>query len=130
MRAGANGFLLKDTSAKELADAVRIIAQGNALLAPSVTKRLIEEFANRTEPHDNQVLLPADLTEREHEPLQLLARGMSNREIAEQMFVGEATAKTHVSRLLTKLGVRYRVQAVVLAYESGIVQPGSGLSPD
>jgi DNA-binding NarL/FixJ family response regulator len=76
------------------------------------------------------VLLPADLTEREHEPLQLLARGMSNREIPEQMFVGEATAKTHVSRLLTKLGVRDRVQAVVLAYESGIVQPGSGLSPD
>ena len=129
MRAGASGFLLKDTPAKELADAVRIIAEGNALLAPSVTKRLIEEFAQRPEPRDNTVSLPADLTEREHEALQLLARGMSNREIAEEMFVGEATAKTHVSRLLTKLGVRDRVQAVVLAYESGIVQPGSGPPP-
>jgi DNA-binding NarL/FixJ family response regulator len=126
MRAGASGFLLKDTPAKELADAVRIIAEGNALLAPSVTKRLIEEFAQRPEPRENTVALPVDLTEREHEALQLLARGMSNREIAEEMFVGEATAKTHVSRLLTKLGVRDRVQAVVLAYESGIVQPGSG----
>jgi DNA-binding NarL/FixJ family response regulator len=121
--------LLKDTPAKELADAVRVIAEGNALLAPSVTKRLIEEFAKRPEPQDNTVSLPADLTEREHEALQLLARGMSNREIAEEMFVGEATAKTHVSRLLTKLGVRDRVQAVVLAYESGIVQPGSGPPP-
>ena len=125
VRAGASGFLLKDTPAKELADAVRIIAEGNALLAPSVTKRLIEEFAQRPEPRDNAVSLPADLTDSEQEALQLLARGMSNREIAEQMFVGEATAKTHVSRLLTKLGVRDRVQAVVLAYESGIVQPGS-----
>ncbi len=130
MRAGASGFLLKDTPAKQLADAVRIIAEGNALLAPSVTKRLIEEFAKRPEPRDNIQSIPADLTEREHEALQLLARGMSNREIAEEMFVGEATAKTHVSRLLTKLGVRDRVQAVVLAYESGIVQPGSGPPPD
>jgi DNA-binding NarL/FixJ family response regulator len=124
MRAGASGFLLKDTPAKELADAVRIIAEGNALLAPSVTKRLIEEFAQRPEPRETAAL-PVDLTERELEALQLLARGMSNREIAAEMFVGEATAKTHVSRLLTKLGVRDRVQAVVLAYESGIVQPGS-----
>ena len=129
MRAGASGFLLKDTPAKELADAVRVIAEGNALLAPSVTKRLIEEFAKRPEPQENQVSLPVDLTEREHEALQLLARGMSNREIATEMFVGEATAKTHVSRLLTKLGVRDRVQAVVLAYESGIVQPGSATPP-
>jgi DNA-binding NarL/FixJ family response regulator len=129
MRAGASGFLLKDTPAKELADAVRVIAEGNALLAPSVTKRLIEEFAKRPEPHENKVSLSVDLTEREHEALQLLARGMSNREIATEMFVGEATAKTHVSRLLTKLGVRDRVQAVVLAYESGIVQPGSGTPP-
>ena len=129
MRAGASGFLLKDTPAKELADAVRVIADGNALLAPSVTKRLIEEFAKRPEQQNNTVSLPDDLTEREQEALQLLARGMSNREIAEEMFVGEATAKTHVSRLLTKLGVRDRVQAVVLAYESGIVQPGSGPPP-
>ena len=125
MRAGASGFLLKDTPAKELAEAVRIIAAGDALLAPSVTKRLIEEFAQRPEPHANTAELPVDLTDREHEALQLLARGMSNREIASEMFVGEATAKTHVSRLLTKLGVRDRVQAVVLAYESGVVQPGS-----
>lgn len=126
MRAGASGFLLKDTPAKELADAVRVIAEGNALLAPSVTKRLIEEFAQRPEPQEHHVALPADLTEREHEALQLLARGMSNKEIAAEMFVGEATAKTHVSRLLTKLGVRDRVQAVVMAYESGLVQPGAG----
>ena len=129
MRAGASGFLLKDTPAKELADAVRVIADGNALLAPSVTKRLIEEFAKRPEQQNNTMSLPDDLTEREQEALQLLARGMSNREIAEEMFVGEATAKTHVSRLLTKLCVRDRVQAVVLAYESGIVQPGSGPPP-
>jgi len=125
MRAGASGFLLKDTPAKELVEAVRVIADGNALLAPSVTKRLIEEFARRPEPGTSTVSLPSDLTEREHEALRLLARGMSNREIAEAMFVGEATAKTHVSRLLTKLGVRDRVQAVVLAYESGLVEVGN-----
>jgi DNA-binding NarL/FixJ family response regulator len=129
MRAGASGFLLKDTPAKELAEAVRVIARGDALLAPSVTKRLIEEFARRPDPQETLVELPADLTEREHEALQLLARGMSNREIAAEMFVGEATAKTHVSRLLAKLGVRDRVQAVVLAYESGVVQPGSSTPP-
>jgi len=129
VRAGASGFLLKDTPAKELADAVRIIAEGNALLAPSVTKRLIEEFAKSPKPTDRLVSLPAELTDREHEALQLLARGMSNREIAAEMFVGEATAKTHVSRLFTKLGVRDRVQAVVMAYESGIVQPGSATPP-
>lgn len=125
VRAGASGFLLKDTPAKELTAAVRVIAEGNALLAPTVTKRLIEEFANRPEPGDASLALPDDLTEREHEALRLLARGMSNREIAAEMFVGEATAKTHVSRLLTKLGVRDRVQAVVLAYEAGIVTPGA-----
>ncbi len=125
MRAGASGFLLKDTPAKELAAAVRVIAEGNALLAPTVTKRLIEEFAKQPDPNDSKVELPDDLTEREHEALCLLARGMSNREIAAEMFVGEATAKTHVSRLLSKLGVRDRVQAVVLAYEAGIVTPGS-----
>ncbi|MBT6444360.1 MAG: response regulator transcription factor, partial [Acidimicrobiaceae bacterium] len=95
----------------------------------SVTKRLIEEFAKSPKPTDRLVSLPAELTDREHEALQLLARGMSNREIADEMFVGEATAKTHVSRLLTKLGVRDRVQAVVMAYESGIVQPGSATPP-
>jgi len=112
MRAGANGFLLKDTPAKEL-------------VGPSVKKRLIEEFARQPEHEDNHTSLPADLTYREHEALRLLARCMSNREIAAEMFIGEATAKTHVSRLLTKLGVRDGVQAVVLAYETGIVHPGS-----
>ncbi len=125
VRAGASGFLLKDTPAKELSAAVRVIAEGNALLGPTVTKRLIEEFANRPEPGVAKAVLPEELTEREHEALRLLARGMSNREIAAEMFVGEATAKTHVSRLLTKLGVRDRVQAVVLAYEAGIVTPGA-----
>lgn len=124
MRAGASGYLLKDTPAKELVTAVRVIAAGDALLSPSVTKRLIEEFAARPEPQAATDALPDDLTERELEALQLLAQGLSNREIAEAMFVGEATAKTHVSRLLTKLGVRDRVQAVVLAYETGVVQPG------
>lgn len=128
MRAGASGFLLKDTPAKELVEAVRVIAEGNALLSPSVTKRLIEEFARQPEQTAIEVALPADLTEREHEALELLARGLSNREIAAEMVVGEATAKTHVSRLLTKLGVRDRVQAVVLAYETGVVRPGSDRS--
>ncbi len=125
MRAGASGYLLKDTPAKELVAAVRVIAAGDALLSPSVTKRLIEEFARQPEPESVTAALPSDLTEREHEALELLARGLSNREIAAAMFVGEATAKTHVSRLLTKLGVRDRVQAVVLAYETGVVRPGA-----
>ena len=124
IRAGASGFLLKDTPARQLVEAVRIIAGGEALLAPSVTRSLIEEFARRPEPSDNAPTLPSDLTDRETEALLLLARGMNNREIAEHMYIGEATAKTHVSRLLTKLGVRDRVQAVVLAYEAGLVQPG------
>ncbi len=125
MRAGASGFLLKDTPAKELVAAVRVIAQGDALLSPSVTKRLIEEFARQPEAAAADAALPSDLTEREFEALEHLARGLSNKEIAEAMFVGEATAKTHVSRVLTKLGVRDRVQAVVLAYETGVVRPGS-----
>jgi len=124
VRAGASGFLLKDTPAKELVEAIRVIAEGNALLAPSVTKRLIEEFARQPSPGSSQPALPTDLTDRELEALRALARGLSNREIANEMFIGEATAKTHVSRLLTKLGVRDRVQAVVLAYESGLVEVG------
>lgn len=124
IRAGASGYMLKDTPAKELVAAVRVIAQGDALLSPSVTKRLIEEFARQAEPEVVNAALPDDLTEREREALELLAHGLSNREIAAQMFIGEATAKTHVSRLLTKLGVRDRVQAVVLAYETGLVRPG------
>ena len=125
LRAGASGYLLKDTPAKELVAAVRIIARGDALLSPSVTRRLIEEFANQPEPEAVAAALPDDLTEREREALELLAHGLSNREIAARMFIGEATAKTHVSRLLTKLGVRDRVQAVVLAFESGLVRPGA-----
>ena len=125
LRVGASGYMLKDTPAKDLVAAVRIIAQGDALLSPSVTRRLIEEFARRAEPEAVAATLPDDLTEREREALELLAHGLSNREIATEMFIGEATAKTHVSRLLTKLGVRDRVQAVVVAYETGLVRPGA-----
>jgi DNA-binding NarL/FixJ family response regulator len=125
MRSGASGYLLKDTPAKELVAAVRVIAQGDSLLSPSVTRRLIEEFARQPEPEAVTAALPDDLTDREREALELLAHGLSNREIAAEMYIGEATAKTHVSRLLTKLGVRDRVQAVVLAYESGLVRPGT-----
>jgi len=129
IRAGASGYMLKDTPARELVAAVRIIAQGEALLSPSVTKRLIEEFAHQDRPEAVSATLPDDLTEREREALVLLAHGLSNREIAAEMYIGEATAKTHVSRLLTKLGVRDRVQAVVLAYESGLVRPGERQLP-
>lgn len=125
LRAGASGFLLKDTPAHELVAAVRVIARGDALLSPSVTKRLIEEFARQSEHHISAPSLPGDLTDREHEALELLAQGLSNKEIAATMYVGEATAKTHVSRLLSKLGVRDRVQAVVVAYETGVVKPGT-----
>jgi DNA-binding NarL/FixJ family response regulator len=125
VRAGASGYLLKDAPAQELVAAVRVIAQGEALLSPSVTKRLIEEFARQPAPGTRtEVSLPDDLTEREREALELLAHGHSNREIAARMYIGEATAKTHISRLLMKLGVRDRVQAVVVAYESGLVRPG------
>jgi DNA-binding NarL/FixJ family response regulator len=129
LRAGASGYLLKDTPAKELVAAVRIVARGEALLSPSVTRRLIEEFAHRPEREAPVAELPGDLTDREREALELLAHGLSNREIAARMYIGEATAKTHVSRLLTKLGVRDRVQAVVLAYETGLVRPGSPTKP-
>ena len=125
MRAGASGFLLKDTPKRELVEAVRIISDGNALLSPSVTKRLIEEFSRQTKPETDRPALPDNLTEREHQTLGLLARGMNNREMAAEMFIGEATVKTHVSRLLAKLDVRDRVQAVVLAYETGVAQPGA-----
>ena len=125
LRAGASGYLLKDTPAKDLVEAIRVVARGDALLSPSVTRRLIEEFAQQARPDGVPVLLPHDLTDREREALELLAHGLSNREIAARMYIGEATAKTHVSRLLAKLGVRDRVQAVVLAYESGLVRPGT-----
>ncbi len=124
LRAGASGFLLKDVPAEQLVDGIRVVARGDALLAPSVTKRLIHEFA-RSAPAGRQ-LPPAleDLTPRELEVFQLMARGMSNAEIAADLVVSETTVKTHVARVLMKLGVRDRVQAVVLAYESGVVSPG------
>jgi DNA-binding NarL/FixJ family response regulator len=122
LRAGASGFLLKDVRPQELVEAVRIVARGEALLAPSVTRRLLHRFAAALPPDQ----VPADLdelTEREREVLVLVTRGLSNAEIAEQLFLTEATVKTHVSAVLRKLGLRDRVQAVVLAYESGLVRP-------
>ena len=124
LRAGASGFLLKDASAGELADAVRVVAAGDGLLAPSVTRRLIAEFARLGAPRSPERKHLRDLTDRETEVLALVARGMSNGEIAARLFVAEQTVKTHVSRVLTKLGLRDRAQAVVFAYESGLVRPG------
>ncbi len=125
LRAGASGFLLKDTEADQLINAIRVVAQGDALLAPSITRRLIEQFAKRPPPSSRPDAL-AELTARELEILQLLARGLSNAEIAHELTLGEATVKTHVARVLHKLGLRDRVQAVVAAYETGLVQPGGG----
>lgn len=123
MRAGAAGFLLKDAPPEALLAAVRAAARGDALLAPSVTRRLIEEFVGRPAPGQRSERL-AGLTERELEVLALVARGLSNSEIAARLFLSHATVKTHVSRVLTKLGLRDRSQAVVLAYEVGLVRPG------
>ncbi|MGW1816901.1 response regulator [Streptomyces sp. NPDC002125] len=124
LRAGASGFLLKDASADELAQAVRVVAAGDALLAPNITKRLIAEFsrvsAGPRAPRKERV---GDLTERETEVLSLIAQGLSNAEIAARLIVAEQTVKTHVSRILVKLGLRDRTQAAVFAYESGLVRP-------
>ena len=122
LRAGASGFLLKDRPPEELVAAVRVVASGDALLAPSVTRRLIEEFAKRAPAAQRDEL--HELTEREREVLVLIARGLSNAEIAKALFVAETTVKTHVGHVLSKLRLRDRAQAVVLAYESGLVQPG------
>jgi DNA-binding NarL/FixJ family response regulator len=122
IRAGATGFLLKDRPPEELVAAVRVVAAGEALLAPSATRRLIEEFARRSPAVQRTGL--DELTEREREVLVLMAKGLSNAEIAKSLFVAETTVKTHVGRVLHKLGLRDRAQAVVLAYESGLVQPG------
>ena len=129
VRAGASGFLLKDTPPEELVRAIRVVAAGEALLAPRVTRRLIEEFgrtapaAEVADPDDDERL--ARLTEREREVLVLMARGRSNGEIAEDLILGETTVKTHVGRVLMKLDVRDRVQAVIVAYETGLVRAGS-----
>ncbi|HEY1359183.1 MAG TPA: response regulator transcription factor [Thermoleophilaceae bacterium] len=124
MKAGASGFLLKDANREQLAAAVRTVASGDALLAPAITRRLIEDFCRRPPPSAAPPAAAGDLSPREMEVLQLLARGLSNAEIASELFLSEATVKSHVARLLGKLGLRDRVQAVVLAYESGIVRPG------
>ncbi|MGW1076815.1 response regulator [Streptomyces sp. NPDC002537] len=123
LRAGASGFLLKDASAAELAQAVRVVAAGDALLAPAVTKRLITEFSRMTGPRAPLRDRVAGLTERETEVLSLVAQGLSNAEIAERLVVAEQTVKTHVSRILIKLGLRDRTQATVFAYETGLVRP-------
>lgn len=132
LRNGASGFLLKDTPPETLVDAVRVVAAGDALLAPSITRRLIEDLSRQ--PTAAAATNPppglGDLTEREHEVLRFVARGLSNAEIADALVVGEATVKTHVGRILMKLGLRDRVQAVVLAYEHGIVTPGGTPLPN
>lgn len=121
LRAGASGFLLKDTTRDELTHAVRVIAGGNALLAPSVTKRLITEFVRRPRAEPAQLKGLDSLTRREHEVLVMLARGKSNAEIATSLYLGESTVKTHVGHILMKLALRDRVQAVIFAYECGLV---------
>ena len=123
IRAGASGFLLKDTPADDLIRAVKVVGAGDALLSPSVTRRLIEEFAAESTAYTPSAGLD-QLTERETEVLALMARGRSNQEIAAELYLGETTVKTHVSRVLTKLEVRDRVQAVIAAYEAGLVRPG------
>jgi DNA-binding NarL/FixJ family response regulator len=123
LRAGASGFLLKDAPEAQLLSAIRIVADGGSLFAPSVTRRLIERFANLSEPETQPAAL-GELTSRELEVLRLLARGLSNAEIAAELVVSEHTVKTHVARVLAKLDLRDRTQAVIAAYESGLVRPG------
>src|SRR3954467_4561160 len=128
LRAGASGFLLKDVPADQLGAGIRVVADGDALLAPSVTKRLIQDFSAARAAKAMEENPPSgldELTTREMEVFKLIARGMSNNEIATELVVSETTVKTHVARILMKLGLRDRVQAVVLAYESGLVQPGA-----
>jgi DNA-binding NarL/FixJ family response regulator len=125
LRAGASGFLLKDAPPEQLVNAIHVVASGEALLAPSITKRVIEEYARRPPPRDGLPPELSELTAREIDVLRLLARGCSNAEIAQELFLGETTVKTHVARILQKLRLRDRVQAVVVAYESGLVQPGA-----
>jgi DNA-binding NarL/FixJ family response regulator len=124
LQAGASGFLLKSVPAEELLTAIRVVAGGEAVVAPRVTRRLLDRFAGRLVPRSGAVPGPAGLTDREGEVLLLVAQGLSNVEIGGRLNVTEATVKTHVGRILGKLGLRDRVQAVVYAYESGLVQPG------
>jgi DNA-binding NarL/FixJ family response regulator len=124
LRAGASGFLLKDATAAELVHAVRVIAAGDALLAPSVTRRLIADFARQPHPGPPFPATLGALTQRESEVLQLIARGLSNAEISDTLVIAEQTTKTHIGRILAKLDLRDRAQAVVLAYETGLVTPG------
>jgi DNA-binding NarL/FixJ family response regulator len=126
LRAGASGFILKDAPPEEIAAAVRIVASGDALLAPSITRSVIEQFARQPAPVPAQLpAAVAALTHREREVLDLLVAGLSNPEICDRLFISEATAKTHVARILQKLGLRDRIQVVIYAYESGFVRPGS-----
>jgi len=124
MRTGASGFLVKHTEPAELVRAVRVVADGEALLSPSVTRRLVSEFAARTKQSAGPSPALAELTSREREVMALVAEGLTNAEIGERLFMSPATARTHVSRILTKLGARDRTQLVVMAYESGLVRPG------
>jgi DNA-binding NarL/FixJ family response regulator len=124
LRSGASGFLLKDTEPDQLVSAVRVVAAGDALLSPSITRRLIAEFASRPEVRDAHPEQLDVLTERELEVLRLVAQGLSNNEIAEKLVISPTTAKTHVSRVMMKLMARDRAQLVVMAYESGLVVPG------
>ncbi|MQA95311.1 MAG: response regulator [Streptosporangiales bacterium] len=127
LRAGASGFLLKDVPPDDLAAAIRVVAAGDAIVAPSVTRRLLDRFASRLPAvRDDGAAPHTGLTEREHEVLRQVSRGLSNAEIAAELVVSETTVKTHVGNLLTKLGLRDRVQAVVYAYETGLVRPGAG----
>jgi DNA-binding NarL/FixJ family response regulator len=123
LRAGASGFLLKDTLPEDLLAAIRVVGAGDALIAPAITRRLIEEFALRPEPSEASRKPIAELTDRELEVLGMVARGMSNSELAAELFMSPATAKTHVSRLLTKLHARDRAQLVMIAYETGVAVP-------
>jgi DNA-binding NarL/FixJ family response regulator len=125
LRAGASGFLLKDTDPDDLLEAVRVVASGESLLAPGVTRRLIAEFVRRPQAPPADPAILSELTEREREVLSLVGRGLSNAEIAGELFISPATSKTHVSRVMMKLGARDRAQLVVTAYETGLVSPGA-----
>jgi DNA-binding NarL/FixJ family response regulator len=124
LRAGASGFLLKDVAPEELVKAIRVVAEGESLLSPSVTRRLIEEFVHMPAASGAPAPGLESLTEREREVLELIGRGLANREIADRLFLSMATVKTHVNRVFAKLGLHDRAQAVVLAYETGVVRPG------